>query len=131
MKTLVDRVLHPSLAVVFAVDGDAQEGMRERLKAESMHLHRQERDEEAVAIGQHALAVAEISFSPLNPKLATTQTNLAEICRASGPIPQPERLYRDAVGIFGRTLRPEHALASDCILETFQRRHILDEAAIL
>ena len=72
------------LAVLFATSSLAQEGSWERLNAQAMDLHRQKRDEEAVVIAQQALALAEKKFSPLSPKLAIAQTNLAEIYRALG-----------------------------------------------
>jgi tetratricopeptide (TPR) repeat protein len=53
-------------------------------------------------------AVAEKSFGPEHPNIATSLNNLAELYRAQGQYEEAEPLYRRALAISEKALEPDH-----------------------
>jgi hypothetical protein len=99
----------------------AEEGLWERLNAQAMDLHRQKRDQEALPIAQQALAAAETQSGPGGSKLATSLTNLGEICRTLSRYGEAEQLYRRGLSIVER--KPG--------LETIEAAKLLDNLGAL
>lgn len=96
-----------AMIVLFPVATGAQEGLWEKLNAQAMDLHRQNRDLEALPIARQALALAEKQFGPTGTKIATALTNLADIYRAQSRYGDAEPLYRRALGMVQQKPGPE------------------------
>jgi tetratricopeptide (TPR) repeat protein len=69
---------------------------------------------QAEPLYRRALVIAEQSFGPHHPEVATRLTNLAGLLRATNRMPEAEQLFRRAVAIDEARFGPDHpAVATD------------------
>ena len=91
------------------------------LDAQVTSLYQQGKYAEAIPAARAALRVAEETFGPDHPKVATDLNNLAMLYRAQGKYAQAEPLYKRSLAIDERALGPDHpkvaySLASYAVL---------------
>jgi len=86
----------------------AQQGRWEELNEQVITLYGQGKYTEAVPIAQTALRVAEATFGPQHPDVATALNNLAGLYRAQGKYAEAEPLCRHALALREKVLGPEH-----------------------
>ncbi len=102
-------VLMLVLAVSLALPAYAQEALWKDLRVKVRTLYHQGRYTEATKVAQEALKVAENTFGPDHPNLATSLNNLAELYRRlQGKYAAAEPLYQRALGIREKALGPSH-----------------------
>jgi len=73
------------------------------------------RYEEAVGVGQQALELAERSFGPEHPDVATSLNRLAGLYRVQGRYGEAAPLYQRALAIRETALGPEHPNVADTL----------------
>ena len=87
------------LAVSIALPAYAQETLWNELNEKVTALYEQGRYAEAATIAKEALKVAEDTFGPDNPNVATALNNLAGLYQVQERYAEAEPLYQRAVGI--------------------------------
>src|ERR1700694_3122395 len=102
--------LLPSLALTLwlTYPAHAQEGEWKRLHQEAGALYSQGNYRQATIIMGQALGVAEKTFGPDHPDVATTLNNLALLYKAQGQYAQAEPLYKRSLAIREKALGPDH-----------------------
>ncbi len=108
MRTITRIALLSVLAVSLALPVQAQETLWKDLNAKTITLYQRGRYVEAARVAEEALKVAEETFGPNHPKVATTLNNLAELYRAQGQYSAAEPLYKQALAIWEKALGPNH-----------------------
>jgi len=86
----------------------AQQGRWEELNEQVITLYGQGKYTEAVPIAQTALRVAEATFGPQHPDVATALNNLAGLYHDQGKYAEAEPLFRRALAIDEKVRGPEH-----------------------
>jgi len=99
MKTLVRVGLMTMLATSFALAAYAQETLWDELNAKASTLYQQGQYSEAAKVAEEAWEVAENTFGPDHPNVATSLNNLAVLYKAQGKYAQAEPLYKRALAI--------------------------------
>ncbi|MCH7923260.1 MAG: tetratricopeptide repeat protein [Nitrospinae bacterium] len=77
-----------------------------------MELYQKGKYREAMPVAKEALKLAEQTFGPDNPYVATSLTNLAELYRIQGQYAQAEPLHKRALAIREKALGPDHPLVA-------------------
>jgi CHAT domain-containing protein/Tfp pilus assembly protein PilF len=77
------------------------------LNQQVVRLYTEGKYEEAIPIAERALDIREKALGPVNPDVATSLYNLAQLYRAKGDYSQAEPLYKRAIDIREKTLGPE------------------------
>ncbi len=86
----------------------AQQARWEELNKQVTSLYRQGKYAQALSVAEEALRVAEATFGPEHPNVATSLNNLAEVYRAQGKYAEAEPLYKRSLAIREKALGPEH-----------------------
>jgi len=86
----------------------AQQERWQELNRQVVALHQQGRVAEAVPLAEEALRVAEASFGPEDPAVATSLNNLALLYREQGRYAEAEPLYQRDLSLLEKYLGPEH-----------------------
>ncbi len=96
------------LALALAVSGAAQETRWKELSAQVLQFYQQGKFAEALPLAQEAMRVAEATFGPGDPNVATSLNNLAALYKAQGRYAEAEPLYTRALAIREQALGPDH-----------------------
>ena len=86
----------------------AQEALWEKLNSKTKTLFKQKRYPDALSVAKEALKVAEDTFGPDNPKVATSLNNIAELYVIKGTYDEIEPLYKRALEINEKALGPDN-----------------------
>ncbi len=86
----------------------AQQERWEELSKEAVSLYHQGKYAEAQAVAEEALRVAEATFGPEDPNVATSLNNLAFLYQGQGKYAEAEPLYKRSLAIMEKALGPEH-----------------------
>jgi tetratricopeptide (TPR) repeat protein len=86
----------------------AQEQRWNELNAQVGKLYQQGKYAEAIPLGQESVRVAEATFGPEHPNVATSLSNLAILNWEQGRYADAEPLYRRALAIQEKALGPDH-----------------------
>ena len=115
MKTLSKALLIVLLITSFSMAAHAQEELWEQLNSKVVKLYQQGRYAEAAKVAEEALTVAEKTFGPEHPDVATSLNNLAELYRAQGKYAEAEPLYKRSLAIREKVLGSNHPdVATTC-----------------
>jgi len=98
MKTL-RKIALTMLAVYFVAPIYAYQSQWEELNAKVVQLYQQGRYAEATKVAQQALKVAEKTFGPEHPKVATSLKDLGILYDSQGKYAEAEPLYKRALAI--------------------------------
>ncbi|KPL16079.1 MAG: hypothetical protein AMJ92_13165, partial [candidate division Zixibacteria bacterium SM23_81] len=82
--------------------------MWKELYSKIVTLHQQGRYGEAAKVAEEALTVAEKTFGPNHPYVATSLNNLAGLYQAQGKYSEAEPLYKRALAIEEEALGKNH-----------------------
>ena len=77
------------------------------LNGQVVSLYRQGHYDRAVVLARQALQLAEQTFGPDHPNVATSLNNLAELNRVQGQYAQAEPLYKRSLAIREKALGPD------------------------
>jgi tetratricopeptide (TPR) repeat protein len=91
-----------------AVSTYAQEALWNDQNNKVAILYQQGRYSEAAKVAEEALIVAEKTFGPNHPRVATSLNNLVELYRAQGKYAETDPLYKRSLKICEKALGPEH-----------------------
>jgi len=86
----------------------AQEARWHELNAQVRQLYQQGKYAEAVPLAQESLPLAEATFGPEHPNVATSLNNLAVLYKQQDRYADAEPLYKRAVAILQKALGPDH-----------------------
>jgi CHAT domain-containing protein/tetratricopeptide (TPR) repeat protein len=86
----------------------AQQGRWEELNEQVKTLYGQGKYAEALPLAQDALRLAEATYGPEHPNVATSLNNLAVLYDEQGKYAEAELLHRRALAIREKVLGPEH-----------------------
>ena len=75
---------------------------------EVMSLYRQGSYDRAIVVAKKALQVAEQTFGPIHPSVATSLNNLALLYDTQGQYALAEPLYKRSLAIREKALGPDH-----------------------
>ena len=96
------------LAISFTLPAYAQEALWNELIATVVAHKKQGRYVEAAEVAQEALTVANKTFDPNDPAMATSLLVLASIYTSQGKYSEAEPLYQGALAIVKNNLGPQH-----------------------
>jgi CHAT domain-containing protein/tetratricopeptide (TPR) repeat protein len=96
------------LAFALAVPAAAQEARWKELNAQVNQLYQKGKYAEAIPLAQESVRVAEATFGPEHPNVATWLNNLALLYKLQGRYGDAEPLYRRALAIYEKALGPDH-----------------------
>ena len=108
MKALAKIVLLTMLVVLITVSAHSQENLQYELNYKVRELYKQGEYSEATDVAKEALKVAENTFGPDHPRVATSLNNLGEVYGAQGRYAEAEPLYKRALAILEEALGSEH-----------------------
>ena len=134
MKALAKIVLLTMLVVLITVSAHSQENSWYELNARVRELHKQGQYSEATDVAKEALKVAENTFGPDHPRVATSLNNLGEVYRAQGKYAEAEPLYKRALEMLEEALGPEHpdvARMLENMVQLYKDMGNIDEAKSL
>jgi CHAT domain-containing protein/Flp pilus assembly protein TadD len=96
------------ILILCAPPATAQEARWRELTAQVEQLYKQGKYSDAIPVAQEALRVAESTFGPEDPNVATSLNNLADIYRKQGRYADAEPLVKRALTIREKVLGPDH-----------------------
>lgn len=96
------------LSLLLTCPVQAQEAEWKRLNQEARALYSQGNYRQATIIFRQALGVAEKTFGPDHPAVATSLNNLALLYSTQGQYAQAEPLYKRSLAIIEKGLGPDH-----------------------
>ena len=102
------RALALLLLLLAAVPLAAQESRWKELNQQVISLYQQGKLAEAAPLAEEALRVAEASFGPEDPAVASSLNNLAQIYTDQGRYAEAEPLYLRDLSLLEKYLGPEH-----------------------
>lgn len=108
MKTLTKIILMILPLLLFTVPTNAQETLWNELNTRATTLYQQGQYSEAVKVTKEALEIAEKTFGPSHPSVATSLNNLALLYMEQGKYTEAEPLYKRALAIWEKALGPDH-----------------------
>jgi len=94
MKALAGIILLTMLVALITVSGHSQENLWYELNHKVVSLYQQGRYSEATNVAEEALKVAESTFGPDHPNVATSLNNLAILYHSQGKYAEAEPLYK-------------------------------------
>jgi tetratricopeptide (TPR) repeat protein len=118
----------------FAGCMSAREGSWKELNSKGMILYQRGEYSEATKVAEESLRVAERTYGPDHPNVATSLNNLAEIYRFQGKYAEAEPLWRRSLTILEKALGPEHpdvATVCENMAKCYRGLGKKDEAEIL
>ncbi len=119
------------LAVSFALPAYAQEALWNELIAAVVAHKKQGRYSEAAKVAEEALKVAENTFGPDHPNVATSLYHLAVLYETQGKYAAAEPLYKRVLAIREKALGPDHPLVATALrnmAELYKKTGRVDEA---
>jgi tetratricopeptide (TPR) repeat protein len=108
MRAAAKIVLLAVLILSCTVSTFAQEKLWDELCSKVGMLYQQGRYSEAAKLAQQALTVAEKTFGPNHPYMATSLNNLARLYQDQGKYAEAEPLYKRSLKIAEKALGPDH-----------------------
>ncbi|NIS69438.1 MAG: tetratricopeptide repeat protein, partial [Proteobacteria bacterium] len=108
MRKSTQILLVALLVVACTVSIFAQEELWKELNSKVGMLYQQGRYSEAAKVAEEALKVAEKTFGPNHPNVATSLNNLALLYKAQGKYSEAEPLYKRALKIWEKALGKDH-----------------------
>jgi len=97
---------------LFALPLTGQQGRWEELNARVEALYQQGNYVEATAVAQEAVRLAEASFGPNDPRVATSLNNLAGLYRDQGKHSEAEPFFKRALAVREMALGPNHPVVA-------------------
>ena len=108
MKTSAKIILMILPLLLFTVPTNAQETLWNELNSRATTLYQQGQYSEAASAAKEALEIAEKTFDPDHPNVATSLNTLAVLYMEQGKYAEAEPLYKRALGIYEKALGPDH-----------------------
>ena len=108
MRTSARIFLLAGLVLSFAASTYAQETLWWELSTEFIMLDQQGRYSEAAKVAEETLTVAEKTFGPEHPYMATSLNNLASVYHSQGKYAEAEPLYKRALKIREKAFGKDH-----------------------
>ena len=132
MKTL-SKIIFLIMVLVILIKANAypQEALWNELNARVEKLYQQGQYAEALKDAEGAVKVAETTFGPDHPNLATSLNNLAELYRTQGKHAEAEPLHKRALSIREKALGKDHpdvAQSLNNLAELYKKMGNEDEA---
>ena len=108
MRISTSPLLRLLLVLLVSACAQPKESEWEKLNNEAIALHDQGLYDRAVVAAKKALDVAENTFGPDHPNVATSLNNLALLYNTQGHYAQAEPLFKRALAIREKALGPDH-----------------------
>ncbi len=120
-----------ALVLAFSLSAYAQEILWEKLNYKANTLLKQKRYPDALSVAEEALQVAEDTFGPDHPKVATSLNTIAELYVIKGTYAEIEPLYIRALEIVEKALgsdNPDVAISLNNLAELYYNQGRYTEA---
>ena len=108
MKILFKTMMAILLIAMFSIPAFTQEARFRELNERAVKFYQQGRYSEAVQVAEQALKVAENTFGPEHPDVATSLNNLALFYHSQGKYTEAEPFYKRSLTIREKALGPYH-----------------------
>jgi len=120
-----------ALVLLFPLSAYTQEVLWEKLNNKANTLFKQKRYPDALSVSEEALKVAEDTFGPDHPKVATSLNTIAELYIINGTYAEIEPLYKRALKINEKALgsdNPDVAISLNNLAELYYNQGRYTEA---
>jgi len=115
-----------SIALLFTFPVFAQEALWKELNSKVIKFYQEGQYSEAIGAGNEALKVAEKTFGPEHPKVATSLNNLALIYKAQGKHAAAEDFYKHALTILEKSFGSGNPRVATALYNIAQLYHEQD-----
>jgi tetratricopeptide (TPR) repeat protein len=115
MKTLFKTLSVILPIATFSVPAFPQEARWKELNERAVTLYQQGMYSEAAQVAEEVLKVAENTFGPIHPYVATSLNNLALLYYFQGNYAEAEPLYKLSLAIWEKSLGLDHPNVASCL----------------